>query len=92
MAEPTDPLEYLRGREVVLDMASPYVVLGTLAGFGPHYLVLENADVHDLRDTTTTREMYVVKARRHGINANRQRLLVRHSDVIGVAALEDVVS
>lgn len=92
MTESTDPLEHLRGREVVLDMASPYVVLGTLAGSGPHYLVLENADVHDLRDTTTTREMYVVKARRHGISANRQRMLVRHSDVIAVAALEDVVS
>ena len=92
MAESADPLEHLRGRDIVLDMASPYVVLGTLTDSGPHYLVLENADVHDLRDTTTTREMYVVKARLHGINANRQRLLVRHADVIAVAALDDVVA
>jgi small nuclear ribonucleoprotein (snRNP)-like protein len=92
MTEPTDPLENLRGREVVLDMASPYVIIGTLSGWDDHYLVLENADVHDLRDTTTTREMYVVKTRRHGINANRQRLLARRGDVISVAALEDVVA
>lgn len=91
MTESADPLEQLRGREIVLDLASPYVVLGTLTSWDVHYLTLENADVHDLRDTTTTREMYVVKARRHGINANRQRMLVRRGDVIGVAALDDVV-
>ena len=92
MTESADPLEQLLGREIVLDLASPYVVLGTLAGWDVHYLMLENADIHDLRDTTTTREMYVVKARRHGINANRQRMLVRRGDVIGVAALDDVVA
>ncbi|MCH8244092.1 MAG: hypothetical protein IH897_16000 [Planctomycetes bacterium] len=53
--------------------------------------ILEDADVHDLRDTTTTRELYVVEAKRLGIHANRQRVLVRRDEVASLAALDDVL-
>jgi hypothetical protein len=81
----------LIGQQVVLDLASPFVVLGTLRGVEGRYYVVEQADVHDLRDTTTTRENYVLHSRRHGINPNRQRVLVRVDDVIGVSLLSDVL-
>ncbi|MGH7127858.1 MAG: hypothetical protein ACREJB_13495 [Planctomycetaceae bacterium] len=87
----TDRLETYRGREVVLDSAGPFVYAGTLADFDAHYLVLTDADVHDLRDTTTTREVYVLELKRHGIPANRRRVLVRREDVLSLSALEDVV-
>src|SRR5688500_20282235 len=63
----------LVGREVVLDVAGPYVYIGRLTGGDEKSLLLEDADVHDLRDTATTREEYVVAARRHGVAPNRRR-------------------
>jgi hypothetical protein len=81
----------LMNREVVLDMSGSYVYLGRLVAEDARYLTLENVDVHDLRDTTTTRERYVLEAKIHGIRANRKRTLVRREEVLSVSALEDVL-
>lgn len=81
----------LIGSEVVLDVASPYVYLGTLAGQDSQYLILDDADVHDLRDTTTTRELYVVEARRLGVHPNRKRVWVRLGEIVSMSRLADVV-
>lgn len=84
-------MESLVGQVVVLDLESPYVIMGTYRGTeGPHYIV-ENADMHDLRDTTTTRDLYVLDAKRHGVNCNRQRVLVRSEGVVGISLLADVI-
>lgn len=85
-------LDALRLKEVVIDLASQYVVLGTLIRDDGPYLVLENADVHDLRDSTTNREQYVVEARRHGIQANRKCTRLRKEEVVCIAKLEDVLA
>ena len=79
------------GREVVLDIASPFVYVGRLTGIDANYLILEQADVHDLRDTTKTREVYIVDSRKLGVRANRQRVLVRIDEVISLSALDDVI-
>lgn len=84
-------LSKLKGREVVLDLQSTYVVLGTLAGEDHRYVILKEADVHDLRDTTTTRDAYVLDARRHGIQPNRKRVLIRHTEIVSLSALDDVL-
>ena len=47
---------------------------------------------HDLRDTATTREEYVVAARRHGVAPNRTKVFVRTGDVVSVSALSDVIA
>lgn len=84
-------MESLVGQVIVLDLASPYVIMGTYRGVdGPHYIV-ENADVHDLRDTTTTRDLYVLDAKRHGVNCNRRHVLVRRDGVVGLSLLADVI-
>jgi hypothetical protein len=83
--------QHLRGRIVVLDPNSPYVYLGTLIGWDTLYLHLEDADVHDLRDTKTTREIYLVDARRLGVSSNRKLVMVRIADVVSISALDDVV-
>ena len=82
----------LRLKEVVIDLASQYVVLGTLISDEGPYLVLEDADVHDLRDSTTNREQYVVEARRNGIQANRKCTRLRKEEVVCIAKLEDVLA
>jgi hypothetical protein len=94
LASPMDSdstLDALEGREVVIDLATPYVILGRFHGRDAHHYIIDNADVHDLRDTTTSRELYVLDAKRHGINANRKRLFVRKDGVVSLSDLADVI-
>jgi hypothetical protein len=89
--EGASALDLLVGQSIVLDLSSPYVILGTYQGADGPYYVVENADMHDLRDTATTRDLYVLDARRHGINCNRRRVFVRREGVVGISLLADVV-
>lgn len=88
----TSPLDGLIGRVVVLDLRSRFVCLGTLAAAHDAFLELRDADLHDLRDSTATRETYVFDSRRLGIRRNRRRVLVAREEVVGIAAFDDVVS
>jgi hypothetical protein len=81
----------LIGEKVVIDLRSPYVALGTLQRADELYLELKNADMHDLRDTDTTRELYVVESRATGIKRNRKKVFVIRAEVVAIARLEDVV-
>lgn len=84
-------LDELIGHVVVIDLGSPYVCLGTLVSLDDHYLQLKNADLHDLRDTRTTRENYVAASQASGIKRNRKRVFVAKREVVAVSLLEDVV-
>ncbi len=84
-------LEEFLDQKVVIDCRGEYVCLGTLKRIGDHFLELKNADLHDLRDTDTSRENYVVASVRTGIKKNRKRLLVSRTEVVAISKLEDVV-
>jgi hypothetical protein len=84
-------LEEFVGQKVVIDLRSPYVCLGTLLRLDEHMLELHNADFHDLRDTETTRELYVAESQATGIKRNRKRIMVMRTEVVAVSRLEDVV-
>ena len=84
-------LSELVGEKVVIDLQSHYVCLGTLLRVDEHLMELKNADLHDLRDTDTTRENYVASSVATGIKRNRKRIIVFKSDVVAVSRLEDVI-
>jgi hypothetical protein len=84
-------LDKLIGHKVVIDLGSPYVCLGTLRGVGEAFLELQDADLHDLRDTETSRENYVVASWTTGIKRNRKKVLVARSEVVAVTLLKDIV-
>ena len=84
-------LDEFLNHKVVVDLSSPYVCLGKLVRCDDHFLELKNADLHDLRDTETTRENYVAESRTTGIKRNRKRLFLVRGDIVAVARLEDVV-
>jgi small nuclear ribonucleoprotein (snRNP)-like protein len=85
-------LEELIGKEVVVDLRSEYVCLGTLLRIDELFMELKNADLHDLRDTETSRELYVNESHETGIKRNRKRLLLVRNDVVAIARMADVVS
>jgi hypothetical protein len=84
-------LDELLEQKIVIDLVSPYVCLGKLVRYDEHWLELKNADFHDLRDTDTTRELYVADSVATGIKRNRKRLFLRRSEVVAISKLEDVV-
>ena len=90
-SDPKNSWGSLEGELVVLDLSSPYVYLGRLVSDRGDCLVLEDVDAHDLRDTATSREKYVLDCRMHGIHANRRKVWVRKSDVVAVSRLDDVL-
>lgn len=87
---PPPLLESLIGHPVVVDLSSPYVCLGTLAGLDGEFLELRDADLHDFRDSQATREIYVYDSARLGIRRNRARVLIKRAEVVGIALLSDV--
>lgn len=84
-------IQSLLGRVAVLDLATPYVCIGTLAGCDHRYYFLEDADMHDLRDSSTTRELYVLDCRRHGVSANRSKIYIPREQVVAFSCLDDVI-
>lgn len=84
------PAEFLN-QIVVIDAISPFVFAGTLIGGDQRYLILADADVHDLRDSKTTRDEYVVELRRYGIRPNRTRVHISRDQIVSLALLSDVV-
>jgi hypothetical protein len=85
-------IEELIGQVVVVDLKSTYVCLGTLQRVDEQYLDLKNADLHDMRDSDSTRENYVAAAARSGVTPNRKRVLLVRSDVVALARLADFVA
>jgi hypothetical protein len=85
-------LDEFLNQKVVIDLQSHYVCLGTLTRIDEHWLDLRNADLHDFRDTETSRENYIADSRETGIKRNRKRVLLVRADVVAVSRLEDVVA
>lgn len=88
---PAEPpfAKYLNER-VVVDTVSRYVYLGRLTKVTETELVLADADVHDLADASSSRDIYVLAARRDGIHENRREVTLRADTVMSVSRLEDV--
>lgn len=84
-------LDEMIGSKVVVDLRSEYVCLGTLTRVDDHFLDIKNADIHDLRDTDTTRENYVAESIATGIKRNRKKLLLARREIVAISRLEDVV-
>ena len=83
-------LAELIGQRVVIDLKSTYVCLGSLAGLDEQFLDLRDADLHDLRDSAATREVYVHDSVRHGIRRNRSRVLLRRDEIVAITRFADV--
>jgi hypothetical protein len=84
-------LEEFLGGKVVIDLKSPFVCLGTLSRIDDHFLELKDADLHDLRDTETSRENYVAASVTTGIKRNRKKVVLFRADVVAISRLTDVI-
>jgi len=92
MAETTDKDELADyvGHEVVLDTRGELIYIGTLATVGDWFLELHDADVHDLQETRTSKELYIMESAKHGVRTNRDKVLVRKREAVSLSKLSDV--
>lgn len=81
----------LVGKQIIIDLSSPFVIVGRFVELRDGFLILEEVDAHDLRDTSTTRDQYVRQLRLHGINVNRNSIWIRLGEVVAISLLDDVV-
>jgi hypothetical protein len=85
-------LEELKSEQVVVDLLSPFVCLGTLLRIDDRFLELGDADLHDLRDSDTTRDNYVARSKAAGIMQNRRKVLIVRSEIAAIGRLADVLA
>ncbi len=81
----------LLGRSVVVDVAYPIVYIGILRRVGDGFIVLEDADIHELQCANVTKEVYVMEIRRNGFQPTRRQILIRLEQVLSLSALDDIV-
>lgn len=86
-----DLASYL-GERIVIDLRSPFVCIGVLKEAGQDRLLLTEADLHDLRDSPTNRENYVVESKLTGVKKNRKEVVVNAAEVVAVSRLKDVIA
>ena len=91
MTTENDQISHLVGKVVIVDTATPYLYAGTLKDCDEHFLVLTDADVHDTTGGGSSKEMYALEARRHGVQKNRREVWVRMATVVSLSRLDDVV-
>ncbi len=84
-------LEECLGKVIVVDLAGPYVCIGTLRGGDPQFLELHDADLHDFRDSTKNRETYIYDSASLGVRRNRARVFVRRAEVVALTMLSDIM-
>jgi|YNPNPStandDraft_1061719.scaffolds.fasta_scaffold67157_2 hypothetical protein len=89
MAVP-EPIANLVGQVVVVDTDSHMLYIGKLAKVGDDFLELAEADVHSHLDSHSSREVYIMDARKLGIRQNRTGAIVLMSRVVSISRLEDV--
>ncbi len=82
--------DYLH-QKIVIDLHDQFICLGTLIAIEEQFIVVKNADFHDLRDTDTTRENYVAESLTTGIKRNRKKVTIFRKDIVAISSIEDCV-
>ena len=83
--------ELLVGKTVVVDTDSRFVYLGRLDRVELEFVVMKDVDVHDRRESPSTKEQYIMDTKKFGVKANRKEVSVRKSLVVSVSKLDDVI-
>ena len=76
---------------IVVDTDSHWVYIGKLKNVGSGFILLEDADAHNLEDTISTREEYVRSVKINGVVVNRKKVWIKENRITSISLLEDVI-
>jgi len=91
MSAPDDLKKFI-GENVIVDTDSHLLYLGKLTDVAPGHITLEDVDVHSHHDAHSSREIYLMDAKKFGIRQNRTATVVLMSRIVGISRLDDVTS
>lgn len=77
--------------DVVVDVAPPVVYVGRMIEANEYFITLADVDVHDLRVSTVSKEIYIMESRKHGVQPNRKLAKIKQSEVLSLSKLSDII-
>ncbi len=80
-----------RGQVLIVDTDSDYLYIGKVIGVSGSFVTLEEADVHDRRESSSMNEKYVLESKKYGLRSNRREVNVRFERIVSYSLLEDVI-
>jgi hypothetical protein len=86
-----DVWKKLAGEVIVVDTNSSFIYTGKLESVDDRFITMADADVHDMSDSTVTKEIYALETMKYGVRSNRKRVHVMIAHIVSVSRLEDVV-
>jgi hypothetical protein len=87
-----DLLADLVGAIVVVDLDGPWLGFGRLTRVTAAWIELSEADLHDLREGSSSRDVYALETQKHGVRVNRRRVVMPLAQIIAVSRLDEVTS
>jgi hypothetical protein len=81
----------LIGKIVVVDTDSRFVYLGTLDRVEEHFVILKDVDAHERGESPSTKEQYIMDAKKYGVTPNRKEVSVRKAMVVSLSKLDDII-
>lgn len=85
-----EDLDYFLRKKIVVDTQSSWIYIGTLEEVTDVSVVLSDVDVHDSKDSVTSKELYVMESKITGVKANRNLVYINRAFVVSFSPLEDV--
>lgn len=87
-APPADWLTPFVGQIVVADLDEFFLVIGTLIEIGERHLTFVEVDLHDHRESNSTKEVYIVESLKIGVRTNRTRVAIPRHRLVAISLLE----
>ena len=85
-----DPLSSFLGEMVIVDTTGWLIYAGRVEAVGQDWLTLADCDVHDHRESNSTRDIYIMEIAKHGVRKNRERVLLKMNEISSVSLLADI--
>lgn len=87
----SDGWQALIGQIVVVDTDSRFVYLGTMDRVEEHFVIMKNVDAHERGESPSTKEQYIMDAKKFGVTPNRKEVSIRKALVVSVSRLDDIL-
>ena len=87
-----DALKKYIKKKIVLDTNSAWIYIGVLDKVLENCVVLSDVDIHDSKETLTSKERYVLDSKKTGVKTNRHKIFVSLDYVVSFSLLDDVKS
>lgn len=77
-------------KKIVVDTSSSWIYIGNLNNVSENSIELTDVDVHDSKDTATTKEIYLVHSKDTGIKSNRECVFINLDYIVSFSPFDKV--